>query len=30
MDGDLVLEPTAPGRGAAFSIYLPGELATEG
>ena len=30
MDGDLVLEPPVPGRGAAFSIYLPGELATEG
>jgi signal transduction histidine kinase len=30
MDGDLVLEPQASGRGAAFSIYLPGELATEG
>ena len=30
MDGDLVLEPQAAGRGAAFSIYLPGEPATEG
>jgi K+-sensing histidine kinase KdpD len=30
MDGDLVLEPPIAGRGAAFSIYLPGELATEG
>ena len=30
MDGDLVLEPPVPGRGAAFSIYLPGEPATEG
>jgi signal transduction histidine kinase len=25
MDGDLVLDATAPDRGAAFSIYLPGE-----
>jgi signal transduction histidine kinase/HAMP domain-containing protein len=25
MEGDLVLEPAAPDRGAAFSIYLPGE-----
>jgi signal transduction histidine kinase len=25
MDGDLVLEPTNAGRGAAFSVYLPGE-----
>ena len=25
MDGDLVLEPTVSGRGAAFSVYLPGE-----
>ncbi len=30
MDGDLVLEPSLAGRGAAFSVYLPGELATEG
>jgi K+-sensing histidine kinase KdpD len=30
MDGDLVLEPPLAGRGAAFSIYLPGEVATEG
>jgi K+-sensing histidine kinase KdpD len=30
MDGDLVLEPQIAGHGAAFSIYLPGELATEG
>ncbi len=29
MGGDLVLEPAAPGRGAAFSIYLPGEPPTE-
>jgi signal transduction histidine kinase/HAMP domain-containing protein len=25
MDGDLVLEPAVAGRGAAFSVYLPGE-----
>ncbi len=25
MDGDLVLEPHLAGRGASFSIYLPGE-----
>ena len=25
MGGDLVLEPAAPGRGAAFSLYLPEE-----
>ena len=25
MGGDLVLEPPAPERGAAFSVYLPGE-----
>jgi signal transduction histidine kinase len=25
MDGDLVLEPPAADRGAAFSMYLPGE-----
>jgi signal transduction histidine kinase len=25
MNGDLVLEPRVPGRGAAFSVYLPGE-----
>jgi signal transduction histidine kinase len=30
MDGDLVLEPTEPGRGAAFTIVLPGEPADEG
>jgi signal transduction histidine kinase len=30
MDGDLVLEPPAPGRGAAFSVYLPGEPGDEG
>jgi hypothetical protein len=25
-----VLEPAAPGRGAAFSVYLPGEPGDEG
>jgi two-component system sensor histidine kinase VicK len=25
MEGDLVLEPASRGRGAAFSVYLPGE-----
>ena len=25
MGGDLVLEPSAPGQGAALSVYLPGE-----
>jgi signal transduction histidine kinase/HAMP domain-containing protein len=25
MDGDLMLEPAAADRGAAFSVYLPGE-----
>ncbi len=25
MGGDLVLEPTGAGRGASFSVYLPGE-----
>lgn len=25
MDGDLVLEPPQPGRGAAFTVVLPGE-----
>ncbi len=29
MDGDLVLEPPVAGQGASFSIYLPGETATE-
>jgi signal transduction histidine kinase len=29
MGGDLVLEPPAEGRGAAFSVYLPAELAQE-
>ena len=30
MDGDLVLEPAAAGRGAAFSVFLPGEPPEEG
>jgi signal transduction histidine kinase len=30
MGGDLVLEPRAAGRGAAFTIVLPGEPADEG
>ena len=30
MGGDLVLEPAMPGRGAAFSVYLPGEPPEEG
>ncbi len=25
MDGDLVLEPPVAGRGASFSVFLPGE-----
>jgi signal transduction histidine kinase len=29
MDGDLRLEPAEPGRGAAFTILLPGEPAGE-
>ena len=29
MDGDLVLEPGEPGRGASFMIELPGESADE-
>jgi signal transduction histidine kinase len=29
MDGDLILEPGADGRGAAFTIVLPGEAAGE-
>jgi signal transduction histidine kinase len=28
MGGELVLEPEAPGRGAAFSVLLPGEPVT--
>ena len=30
MGGDLVLEPADGARGAAFSVYLPAELAQEG
>jgi hypothetical protein len=30
MGGDLVLEPRVAGRGAAFTIVLPGEPAEEG
>ena len=30
MGGDLVLEPAIRGRGAAFSVFLPGEPAEEG
>jgi signal transduction histidine kinase len=30
MGGDLTLEPSEPGRGAAFTIVLPGESADEG
>lgn len=30
MDGDLILETARSGHGAAFTIELPGELATEG
>ena len=30
MDGDLTLEPAAEGRGAAFTIDLPGEPGEEG
>lgn len=30
MGGDLVLEASSPDRGAAFSIYLPGEPPEEG
>jgi hypothetical protein len=29
MGGDLLLEPAEPGRGAAFTIVLPGEPAGE-
>jgi signal transduction histidine kinase/HAMP domain-containing protein len=29
MNGDLVLEPTRPGRGASFRVTLPGEPPTE-
>lgn len=30
MDGDLLLAPAEPGRGAAFTIVLPGESGDEG
>ena len=30
MGGDLVLEPTSPGGGAALSVFLPGEPPDEG
>ncbi|MHB8397988.1 MAG: sensor histidine kinase [Candidatus Limnocylindrales bacterium] len=30
MAGDLVLEPAAPTRGAAFSVWLPAESGHEG
>ena len=30
MDGDLVLDPTTPGRGATFRLTLPAEPADEG
>ena len=30
MKGDLVLEPSTPGRGAAFTVVLPGEPGEEG
>ena len=30
MHGDLLLEPTAPGRGAAFTVRLQAEFAEEG
>jgi signal transduction histidine kinase len=30
MDGQLLLESSAPGRGAAFTIVLPGEPGDEG
>jgi signal transduction histidine kinase/HAMP domain-containing protein len=29
MSGDLILEPSEPGRGAAFSVHLPAEAAEE-
>ena len=29
MDGDLVLEPARPGRGAVFTIILPAEPGLE-
>jgi signal transduction histidine kinase len=30
MGGDLVLDPSEPGRGASFRLTLPGEQATDG
>jgi two-component system, OmpR family, sensor kinase len=30
MDGDLLLEPSVPGRGAAFRVVLPAESPLEG
>src|SRR4029079_11564203 len=30
LGGGLVLEPAIPGRGAAFSVYLPGEPPEDG
>jgi signal transduction histidine kinase len=30
MDGDLILEPSTVGRGATFTVILPGESAEEG
>jgi signal transduction histidine kinase len=30
MGGELTMEPTLPGRGAAFTIELPGEPGDEG
>jgi hypothetical protein len=30
MHGDLLLEPTTPGRGAAFTVRLRAEFAEEG
>ena len=29
MNGDLVLEPARPGRGAAFTVHLPAEAPEE-
>jgi hypothetical protein len=30
MGGDLLLEPSLAGRGAAFSVHLPAESAVDG